>query len=185
MAATWTFREDESRRTPRPRRGYRAETSRRRGRDADIPWSRGATAAATWIFCGDDAAATAARNFGRRYEILGNFDDAWFGGALPIAPSFHLDARDAVGASDSDGLDAFYARHVAAPPADEVARQVAAGVLRRVGAVRAALGGAADVVVSEVAAAPAAPPPAPAAPNGTDFSSEKAWILGAAARAFL
>lgn len=30
-----------------------------------------------------------------KYEILGNFPDAWFAGRLPIAPSFHRDARDA------------------------------------------------------------------------------------------
>ena len=30
-----------------------------------------------------------------KYEMLGAFEDAWFGGMLPIAPSFHLDARDA------------------------------------------------------------------------------------------
>jgi len=31
-----------------------------------------------------------------KYEMLGSFEDAWFGGKLPIAPSFHLDARDAL-----------------------------------------------------------------------------------------
>jgi hypothetical protein len=31
-----------------------------------------------------------------KYEMLGAFQDAWFGGRLPIAPSFHLDARDAL-----------------------------------------------------------------------------------------
>ena len=34
-----------------------------------------------------------------KYEMLGAFEDAWFGGKLPIAPSFHLDARDAFLAS--------------------------------------------------------------------------------------
>ena len=36
------------------------------------------------------------RWFMDKYEILGRFQDSWFGGALPIAPSFHLDARDVV-----------------------------------------------------------------------------------------
>jgi hypothetical protein len=31
-----------------------------------------------------------------KYQLLGQFDSAWFGGRLPIAPSFHLDSRDAV-----------------------------------------------------------------------------------------
>jgi len=30
-----------------------------------------------------------------KYEILGSFPDSWLAGTLPIAPSFHLDARDA------------------------------------------------------------------------------------------
>lgn len=34
--------------------------------------------------------------FLQKYRILGDFESAWFGGRLPIAPSFHLDARDAV-----------------------------------------------------------------------------------------
>ena len=38
-----------------------------------------------------------------KYEILGAFDDSWFGGKLPIAPSFHLDARDVVLSSHSVG----------------------------------------------------------------------------------
>ena len=29
-----------------------------------------------------------------KYAMLGDFPDAWFGGPLPIEPSFHLDARD-------------------------------------------------------------------------------------------
>ena len=42
---------------PRPRCGYSMEPSRgRRGRDVEIPpTSRGAAAAATWIFCGDES----------------------------------------------------------------------------------------------------------------------------------
>lgn len=43
-----------------------------------------------------------------KYEILGRFDDAWFGGALPIAPSFHLDARDVVDIADPAALENFY-----------------------------------------------------------------------------
>lgn len=32
--------------------------------------------------------------FQDKYEVLGNFESSWYGGELPIAPSFHLDARD-------------------------------------------------------------------------------------------
>lgn len=31
-----------------------------------------------------------------KYRLLGNFPSSWFGGKLPIAPCFHLDARDAM-----------------------------------------------------------------------------------------
>lgn len=34
--------------------------------------------------------------FRQKYRMLGNFPSAWFGGKLPIAPSFHLDARDVI-----------------------------------------------------------------------------------------
>lgn len=30
-----------------------------------------------------------------KYKLLGSFPSSWFGGSLPIAPSFHLDARNA------------------------------------------------------------------------------------------
>jgi hypothetical protein len=41
-----------------------------------------------------------------KYEMLGAFEDAWFGGKLPIAPSFHLDARDAfLAAGEDEGHD--------------------------------------------------------------------------------
>jgi hypothetical protein len=39
-----------------------------------------------------------------KYQILGDFEDAWFGGRLPIAPSFHLDARDAFKHSTIDDI---------------------------------------------------------------------------------
>ena len=115
-----------------------------------------------------------------KYEILGAFADSWFGGSLPIAPSFHLDARDVVGTRDAEALEAFYARHLAPPGADDLARQVAAGVLRRLDAPSKLLGGA--TIAAPVAVAPSVmPPPAPDA----GFSSEKAWILSAAASKFL
>lgn len=31
-----------------------------------------------------------------KYRLLGNFPSSWFGGKLPIAPCFHLDARNAM-----------------------------------------------------------------------------------------
>ena len=115
-----------------------------------------------------------------KYEILGNFADSWFGGSLPIAPSFHLDARDVVLKRNAEALEAFYGRHLSPPDADELTRQVAAGVLRRLDAPSKLLGGA--TVAAPVAVAPSImPPPAPDA----GFSSEKAWILSAAASKFL
>ena len=35
-----------------------------------------------------------------KYKVLGNFPDHWFGGLLPIAPSFHLKSRDIVNKTD-------------------------------------------------------------------------------------
>ena len=115
-----------------------------------------------------------------KYEILGAFADSWFGGTLKIAPSFHLDARDVVLKRNAEALEAFYGRHLSPPDADELTRQVAAGVLRRLDAPSKLLGGA--TIAAPVAAAPSImPPPAPDA----GFSSEKAWILSAAASKFL
>ena len=85
-----------------------------------------------------------------------------------------------MGTRNAEALEAFYARHLAPPDADELARQLAAGVLRRLDAPSKLLGGA--TIAAPVAAAPSImPPPAPE----TGFSSEKAWILSAAASKFL
>lgn len=118
----------------------------------------------------------------KKYEILGAFPDAWFGGTLPIAPSFHLDARDAVRTGDGAALDAFYDSHLAPFDAETLADHVACGVLRRVAGPATFLNGG----LSPPPPPPRAPPPRappPEAPGG--FSSEKAWILGAAAARFL
>lgn len=40
-----------------------------------------------------------------KYKILGSFPAHWLGGRLPIAPSFHLDARDAAAADRESGDD--------------------------------------------------------------------------------
>ena len=93
------------------------------------------------------------RWFRSKYAILGDFDDSWFGGKLPIAPSFHLDCRDVTGHSSSggegggDGSDdrvlAFYRAQVMAAPPDtaeeEIARQIDAGVLFRTSRVASVL----------------------------------------------
>ena len=92
-----------------------------------------------------------------KYEILGAFADSWFGGSLPIAPSFHLDARDVVGTRNAEALEVFYGRHLAPPDADELARQLAAGVLRRLDAPSKLLGGA--TIAAPVAVAPSIMPP--------------------------
>ena len=114
-----------------------------------------------------------------KYEILGRFEDSWFGGSLPIAPSFHLDARDVVLAKDEAALTAFYDRHLAPPEAKELEAQLKAGALRRVAAPCDLLGGTVRQERRATVVAPLPPPP------DTGFSSEKAWILSAAASKFL
>jgi len=140
---------------------------------------------------------------GSKYEILGDFPDAWFGGALPIAPSFHLDARDAA-CGEGDALGEMYTSHVAAPNAATVAAHVLAGVCRRYVTPQEVLGAGrarppdvapADVAPAAVAPAavaakerfaPAAATPARPGPAGKeDYTYEKAWILAAAANRFL
>lgn len=38
-----------------------------------------------------------------KYRLLGNFPSSWFGGKLPIAPCFHLDARNALERQNLEG----------------------------------------------------------------------------------
>ena len=66
-----------------------------------------------------------------KYAILGDFPDAWFGGKLPIAPNFHLDARDTFKSRDEDALRQLYASHVAAPTQDIIEDHIKAQVCRR------------------------------------------------------
>lgn len=40
-----------------------------------------------------------------KYRLLGSFPSSWFGGKLPIAPCFHLDARDALDRPKVNGSD--------------------------------------------------------------------------------
>jgi hypothetical protein len=51
------------------------------------------------VVCGE-------RWFRSKYLMLGRFPDSWFGGRLPIEPSFHLDARDVVMDCAADTADA-------------------------------------------------------------------------------
>ena len=60
--------------------------------------------------------------------MLGNFQDAWFGGRLPIAPSFHLDARDAVLRGD---VDSIWNSQVVFKDVEALKEHVEAGVLLR------------------------------------------------------
>ena len=105
------------------------------------------------------------RWFMDKYEILGRFQDSWFGGALPIAPSFHLDARDVVLTSTpaavptvsgacGGAVEAFFSAQVlfdtegdgeaGAEARAELERQVRSKVCRRITTIAAILGGKGD-----------------------------------------
>ncbi|CAM9197012.1 unnamed protein product [Hapterophycus canaliculatus] len=109
-----------------------------------------------------------------KYRLLGTFPSSWFGGKLPIAPCFHLDARDAVlegrggpavtaggnadGAgserAEGDGVRALYRKEVMLCPeehSEEMQAQLEHGVLR-------VIGGPARVIVDALhAQAPGSP----------------------------
>lgn len=88
-----------------------------------------------------------------KYGLLGSFPSSWFGGKLPIAPCFHLDARDTVRRgrgdataatgsnedgvgserADGDGVRALYRKEVMLCPkehSEEMQAQLEHGVLR-------------------------------------------------------
>lgn len=80
-----------------------------------------------------------------KYRLLGSFPSSWFGGKLPIAPCFHLDARNAMreGAAsphdgigevgEDDGSRELYRKEVMLCPdehAEEIRAQLEHGVLR-------------------------------------------------------
>lgn len=133
-----------------------------------------------------------------KYEILGKFDDAWFGGTLPIAKSFHLDARDVV-LKDKQPFDEFYRTHVQAPADPQlVRRHLAAGVLRRYIVPAQVLGGQSSVEKEvpvrtttmhdcdetedlKTSSSTASTMTTTTNPQGY----EKAWILASAANSFL
>ena len=73
-----------------------------------------------------------------KYEILGSFEDAWFGGRLPIAPSFHLDARDAL---KNGTVEDMWNSQVVFSDQKILAQHVEAGVLLRIDKPCIALGG--------------------------------------------
>mmetsp|Transcript_27294 Transcript_27294/g.89373 ORF Transcript_27294/g.89373 Transcript_27294/m.89373 type:complete len:429 (+) Transcript_27294:418-1704(+) len=68
----------------------------------------------------------------RKYEVLGWFPDAWFGGQLPIPPCFHLVSRDHSVARDRAAAEAFYASTVVLSDAAERERQLECGLLERI-----------------------------------------------------
>ncbi len=146
-----------------------------------------------------------------KYEMLGAFEDAWFGGELPIAPSFHLDARDAWARG---GMEELWNTQVAFGDADVLREQLEAGVLLRIERPgRILRGGAAgdgganvepaapsapamapaetlSAAPASAAAAPAsaaaAPASAAAAPASADaYSYSKAWAISQAVQNFL
>lgn len=80
-----------------------------------------------------------------KYRLLGSFPSAWFGGRLPIAPCFHLDARNTVqrqktadfeGVADLSGADPardLYRKEVMLCPhrdSESMHMQIECGVLR-------------------------------------------------------
>lgn len=62
-----------------------------------------------YVVCGFDW-------FWSKYEILGEFPSSWFGGAMPIAPCFHLDSRDVFAEGRQDVAKMFYEREVLLDP---------------------------------------------------------------------
>jgi len=67
-----------------------------------------------------------------KYRILGHFPDAWFNGALPIAPSFHLDARDSVMSQVQEESERFFRKQVLyEEDPNHLHAQLACGVLAR------------------------------------------------------
>ncbi|KAJ8602508.1 hypothetical protein CTAYLR_001269 [Chrysophaeum taylorii] len=133
-----------------------------------------------------------------KYEILGDFDDAWFGGALPIAASFHLDSRDVVvGSGDAAVFDRFYDAHLAPPDRDTIRRHLDAGVLRSYTAVKTFLRGTHCDDGREERCLTREPATERCLENTTTTTStqlqqptttltyEKAWILSSAANSFL
>lgn len=123
-----------------------------------------------------------------KYEILGNFDDAWFGGALPIAPSFHLDARDVVAKHDPSLFQAFYDAHVALRlDSDRLNAHLAAGVLRRYTTVANLLSSStsSNTTQRQEPIHPSPPPQVRDDQDASAWSYEKAWIVAAAAQSYL
>eukprot|EP00238_Polyblepharides_amylifera_P012237 CAMPEP_0196599384 /NCGR_PEP_ID=MMETSP1081-20130531/94829_1 /TAXON_ID=36882 /ORGANISM="Pyramimonas amylifera, Strain CCMP720" /LENGTH=429 /DNA_ID=CAMNT_0041925151 /DNA_START=553 /DNA_END=1842 /DNA_ORIENTATION=+ len=68
----------------------------------------------------------------RKYSLLGKFPCAWFGGAVPIPPSFHLASRDSVSACDPQQAQAFYRAQVVLDDPTQIQEQVVARVLKRI-----------------------------------------------------
>lgn len=121
--------------------------------------------------------------FEDKYSILGDFDSAWFKGRLPIAPSFHLDARDAgKGGSAAEMFDAQVLVDGAGRDRDALLQLLGSGVCVRRGRVAASLGGRVPEAEASGAVAAAAPLAPANAPPG---EGEKAWMLAGIARGFL
>eukprot|EP00753_Platysulcus_tardus_P006617 PLAT14358.1.p1 GENE.PLAT14358.1~~PLAT14358.1.p1 ORF type:complete len:482 (+),score=167.72 PLAT14358.1:39-1448(+) len=140
-----------------------------------------------------------------KYAQLGDFEDAWFGGQLPIAPSFHLDARDAFKRGDDAARALFLQQLLAGGSRDGAAvdAQLAAGVCRRLTAVADALPKLPprplQLLVGEKEAL-AEPPRTVDAPGASharaggadgaaaapaEFTYDKAWLIASIARDYL
>mmetsp|Transcript_20342 Transcript_20342/g.60667 ORF Transcript_20342/g.60667 Transcript_20342/m.60667 type:complete len:135 (-) Transcript_20342:36-440(-) len=100
-----------------------------------------------------------------KYELLGAFDNAWFGVAM----------------QDPTHLDAFYAMHLAPPVTSELAHHIVAGVLRRELSPAVLLYSGHPRVFLRTSSPAAPETEAPVRPS----TCERAWVLAAAAATFL
>jgi len=68
----------------------------------------------------------------RKYSLLGRFEDAWFGGALPIPACFHTQSRDLVNSGAKEKARGFYRNTMVLTDGPEKDKQIALGVLQRI-----------------------------------------------------
>lgn len=133
-----------------------------------------------------------------KYEILGRFPDSWFGGRLPIAPSFHLNARDAVlptpsslpAGDERDPAKEFFEHQILLNDPKEIARQLEAKVCLRITDVQEILESSSPMKsrslippqTNTVTAASATVKTHKLTPQ---YTSSKAWMLANIAKNFL
>lgn len=137
-----------------------------------------------------------------KYRMLGSFPSSWFGGKLPIAPCFHLDARNAMGDTAShdrlargdaegDGSRELYRKEVMLCPdefSEEMRLQLEHGVLRVItgpaSVIEAALnarGSARSMVTPAILSAQAASQAVGAVAGKTGSSEDACALVGESA----